>query len=60
MGLTCSSEIDSIGGRVALAEDPGDFPRPTHKGGRLFQTAGLFEEELLQLRHRRRGASDNR
>src|SRR6202022_1940272 len=25
-------------------------PRPAHKGGSLFQTAGLLEEELLQLR----------
>src|SRR5262249_12282372 len=47
-----------------LADDTGDpelsglehallfkkLPRPAHKGGRLFQTAGLFEEELLQLR----------
>ena len=26
------------------------LPRPAHKGGSLFQTAGLLEEELLQLR----------
>jgi hypothetical protein len=27
-----------------------ELPRPAHEGGRLFQTAGVFEEELLQLR----------
>ena len=26
------------------------LPRPANKGGGLFQTAGLLEEELLQLR----------
>jgi hypothetical protein len=26
------------------------LPRPAHKGGGLFQTARLLEEELLQLR----------
>ena len=47
-----------------LADDAGDpelsglehallfkkLPCPAHKGEGLFQTAGLFEEELLQLR----------
>jgi hypothetical protein len=47
-----------------LADDTGDpelsgrehallfkkLPRPAHKGGCVFQTAGLFEEELLQPR----------
>ncbi|MGA8658839.1 MAG: hypothetical protein WB586_22115 [Chthoniobacterales bacterium] len=47
-----------------LADDAGDpelsglehallfkkLPRPAHKGGGLFQTVGLLEEELLQLR----------
>jgi hypothetical protein len=27
------------------------LPRPAHKSGGLFQTAGLLEEELLQLRY---------
>ena len=28
-----------------------ELPRPARKGGGLFQTTGLLEQELLQLRH---------
>jgi hypothetical protein len=57
-------EIDSVGDRVTLAEDSGNLPRPARKAGGLFQTTGLLEEELFQLRHlgiiEGGGASDNR